>query len=38
MTMDKPNLLRLGLGEAVENAKLQSLKVDVYFSHKWIQM
>ena len=38
MTMDKPNLLRLGLGEAAENAKLQSLKVDVYFSHKWSQM
>ena len=33
MTMDKPNLLGLGLGEAAENAKLQSLKVDIYFSH-----
>lgn len=35
MTMDKPNLLRLVLGEAAENARVQSLQVEVCFSHKW---
>lgn len=32
MTMDEPNLLGLGSGEAAENAKLESLRIEVYFS------
>lgn len=35
MTMDEPNLLGLGSGEAQENAKLQPLKTEVCFSYKW---
>lgn len=34
MTMDEPNLLGLGSREAAENAKLQSLEIEVNFSYK----
>lgn len=32
--MDEPDLLGLGSGEAAENAKLSSLKMEVNFSYK----
>lgn len=32
--MDEPNLLGLGSGKAAENAKLESLKIEVYFLYK----
>lgn len=34
MTMDEPTLPGLGSDETTENAKLESLKIEVYFSYK----
>lgn len=34
MTMDEPNLLGSGSGEAAANAKLKSFKIEVNFSYK----